>query len=64
MPGSSEVFLGGILAYSDKIKEKMLGIDKKLIRKYGAVSNEVVIKMAQGVKKESLNQMLASRFLE
>ena len=52
VPGSSEVFLGGILAYSDKIKEKMLGIDKKLIRKYGAVSNEVVIKMAQGVKRK------------
>ena len=52
VPGSSEVFLGGILAYSDKIKEKMLGIDKKLIRKFGAVSNEVVIKMAQGVKSK------------
>ena len=51
MPGSSEVFLGGVLAYSDKIKEKILGIDKNLIGKYGAVSSEVVIKMAQGVSK-------------
>ncbi len=52
VPGSSEVFLGGVLAYSDKIKEKILGIDKNLIGKYGAVSSEVVIKMAQGVKSK------------
>jgi len=52
VPGSSEVFLGGLLAYSDKIKENSLDINKNLIRKYGAVSREVAIQMARGVKNK------------
>ena len=39
--GSSEVFLGGITAYSDASKTKLLDVPKKLITKYTAVSEEV-----------------------
>ncbi len=51
VPGSSDYFMGSVIAYSNDIKEKMLGIDKITINKYGAVSEEVSIKMATGVKK-------------
>ncbi len=39
--GSSDVFLGGICAYTNEMKTKLLGIDKEFIDKYGVVSDEV-----------------------
>lgn len=41
IPGSSEVFRGGICAYTNEIKIKLLGIDAELIEKHGVVSDEV-----------------------
>ena len=41
IPGSSEVFRGGVCAYTNEIKEKLLGIPGELIEKYGVVSDEV-----------------------
>lgn len=38
--GSSEVFYGGICAYTNEMKEKLLGIEHELLEKYGAVSCE------------------------
>ena len=38
--GASEVFYGGVCAYNNEIKEKILGIPKKLLETYGAVSRE------------------------
>ncbi len=46
--GSSAVFKGGIVAYSNEIKEKLLDIPAELIRKHGAVSKEVARAMAEG----------------
>jgi len=46
--GSSDVFLGGYVAYSNECKSRMLGLDPELIRKHGAVSAEVVEGMARG----------------
>jgi nicotinamide-nucleotide amidase len=45
-PGSSAYFKGGIVAYSNEIKSKILGIDTEIITKRGAVSKEVVEAMA------------------
>jgi len=45
-PGSSAYFKGGIVAYSNEIKSKILGIDPEIIAKRGAVSKEVVEAMA------------------
>ncbi len=49
-PGSSAYFLGGVIAYSDKIKTALLNIDKGLIKKYGAVSAPAAKKMAQNIR--------------
>ena len=44
--------MGGVVAYSNDIKENVLGISKKLIERYGAVSEEVVEKMAYQIRKK------------
>ena len=46
VPGSSEYFKGGIVAYSNEIKRDQLAIEPSIIEKYGAVSNRVVEDMA------------------
>jgi len=45
--GSSEVFLGGIIAYSNKSKIDLLKITQELLGSKGAVSEEVALKMAE-----------------
>ena len=49
--GSSAYFQGGIVAYQNNIKIKLLGVDKGLIDQRKEVSAEVAIQMAQGVKE-------------
>ena len=49
--GSSDYFMGGMVNYSNKSKEKHLGVPSDLIKRYGAVSSQVAKKMAQGVRK-------------
>ena len=51
IPGSSAYMLCGVVAYSNESKHDILGIDNKLIEKYGAVSAEVVAAMAENVRK-------------
>jgi PncC family amidohydrolase len=51
IPGSSEYFVGGILAYSDGIKKRIVGVKARTIRQYGAVSTQVAREMALAVKK-------------
>lgn len=48
IPGSSAGLWGGVVAYSDEVKEQMLGVPEALIREYGAVSEEVALAMAEG----------------
>src|SRR5262249_41298379 len=50
IPGSSDVVLGGIIAYSNAIKSAFLGVDPKLIAEYGAVSEPVARAMAEGAR--------------
>jgi len=54
IPGVSSVYLGGVTAYSKQSKTKLLGIAPELINEYNAVSEEVAIAMANGVR-ENLN---------
>lgn len=49
--GSSDFYRGGIVAYSDDVKRKLLGVDPKLIQEHGAVSRQVAGAMASGVQK-------------
>ena len=50
-PNSSSYFKGGIVAYSNSIKIKLLNVNKDTINKNGAVSKEVALEMAQGIRK-------------
>ena len=50
--GSSEVFLGGIISYSDTSKTKFLAVAKRLLTKYTAVSEEVAKVMAESARSE------------
>jgi PncC family amidohydrolase len=50
-PGSSRFFRGGVSAYANDLKEKLLGVSHDQLAKYGAVSSEVAIAMAIGAKK-------------
>ena len=52
--GSSQVFKGSIISYSNEIKQSLLNIPENLIKKYGAVSEEVAQNMAINAK-ENLN---------
>ena len=52
MPGSSQVFPGGVVVYSDEAKAKLLGIDPALIAEKGAVSEEVAREMAVKVREK------------
>lgn len=47
--GSSQVFNGGIVAYSNDMKSKLLGIADEVIAAHGAVSKEVALQMAKSV---------------
>lgn len=49
--GSSEYFRGGVIAYNNDIKEQILGVSEKILKKFGAVSKETAIAMARGAKK-------------
>lgn len=51
VPGSSSVFAGGIIAYSNEVKIKTLGVDPAILSESGAVSEECVRAMAQGARK-------------
>lgn len=49
--GASAYFKGGIVAYSNQAKAEILGVSPVLLKKYGAVSSQVVLAMAQGASK-------------
>lgn len=49
--GSSAYYLGSVVAYSNAVKEKQLGVKKEILTKNGAVSEAVVLQMAEGVRK-------------
>lgn len=51
IPGSSEVYKGGIISYTNSVKEHILGVDHDILEVYGAVSKETAGEMAKGVRK-------------
>lgn len=48
--GASEFYAGGVVAYSNDVKVELLGVDRQLIVKHGAVSAEVAYAMAKAVQ--------------
>lgn len=51
VPGVSDVYKMGFVTYANKAKRKLLGVKKKTLRKYGAVSEECAYEMAFGAAK-------------
>lgn len=52
IPGSSAVLAGGIVAYQNEIKEKLLDVPAEILNTVGAVSAETVKAMAEGARKK------------
>lgn len=50
-PGSSEYFMGGIVAYAYEVKAAVLGVSWATLNTKGAVSHETVLEMAQGARR-------------
>lgn len=50
VPGSSKYFTEGVVTYSNESKVRLLGVDKKMILEFGAVSQQVARDMARGVR--------------
>ncbi len=53
VPGVSSLYDEGYITYADQAKRKLLGVKKKTLKKYGAVSRQVAKQMAKGAAKES-----------
>ncbi len=51
VPGSSEYFLGGVIAYAYDAKERLLDVRHNTLYEHGAVSAETAIEMARGARK-------------
>ena len=51
IPGSSAVYKGGIISYTNWVKENLLNVDGELLNTYGAVSPQVAKAMAEGARE-------------
>jgi nicotinamide-nucleotide amidase len=48
VPGSSDVFVGGVIAYDNAVKQELLGVPERVLKEHGAVSEAVALAMAEG----------------
>lgn len=51
VPGASGYFLGSVIAYSNELKTRLLGVDPRTLKLHGAVSRETAVEMARGARK-------------
>ena len=51
VPGSSEVYKGGVISYTNWVKENILGVSGEILETYGAVSSQTAQAMALGVRE-------------
>lgn len=52
IPGSSEVYKGGVISYTNWVKESILGVSASVLEQYGAVSEQTAMAMAAGVREK------------
>ena len=60
VPGSSAVYKGGIISYTNWVKENLLGVPTEILAQKGAVSEETAKAMAVGVRKQLRSSMAVS----
>ena len=60
IPGSSEYFLGGVVAYHNSTKKRLLGVRLSTIKEHGAVSEETAAQMALGVNAKLKSRVALS----
>jgi nicotinamide-nucleotide amidase len=53
VPGSSSYFLGGVICYSNNLKTTFVGVPQSMIEAKGAVSSEVALALADGIRKRT-----------
>lgn len=53
LPGSSQYFKGGVVSYSNELKEKFLGVPRQILETHGAVSRETALAMAEGIRNRA-----------
>ncbi len=51
VPGCSAYFLGGVVAYSDQAKERLLGVRHETLATHGSASEQTALEMARGVRR-------------
>lgn len=59
-PGSSSFYLGGVVSYSNSLKQELLGVNEETLRKFGAVSKEVAKEMAEGIRTKTRSDLAIS----
>jgi nicotinamide-nucleotide amidase len=60
IPGSSDVYEGGVVCYSNRLKTELLGVPESLIAEHGAVSEAVARAMAQGARERLGGELAVS----
>jgi PncC family amidohydrolase len=60
VPGSSEYFVGGVIAYAYEAKVELLGVSWDTLNSKGAVSRETVLEMARGIRERMRAQLAVS----
>jgi nicotinamide-nucleotide amidase len=53
IPGASDVFLGGVIAYANSVKQQLLGVPAGALQAHGAVSDPVALAMAAGARRST-----------
>ena len=51
VPGSSDAFVGGVVAYDNRLKRELLGVEEEVLERHGAVSAETAAAMAVGARE-------------
>ena len=60
VPGSSAVYKGGVISYTNWVKEYVLGVNRDVLQTHGAVSEQVAGAMAVGVRRVMQSDMAVS----